>query len=147
MRELAITLPEPNRPGAYDLPFVVSGNLVFLTGQPPQWNGTRKFIGKLNREFGLAEGRAAARLCAINLIAHLRTALDGDLDRVARCLRVAGYVNATPDFALQSQVVDGASDVIVAVFGDPGRHVRIAVGVAALPYDVAVEVEAAFEIR
>jgi enamine deaminase RidA (YjgF/YER057c/UK114 family) len=124
----------------------VTGNLVFLSGQQPLWNGTRKFVGKLCREFGIAEGRAAARLCALNLLAQLQIALDGDLDRVSRCVRVAGYVNTTPDFALQSQVIDGASELFVEVFGAAGRHARIAVGVAALPDDVAVEVEAVFEI-
>jgi enamine deaminase RidA (YjgF/YER057c/UK114 family) len=103
-------------------------------------------VGKLGREFDVAEGQQAARLCALNLIAHLRAALDGDLDRVVRCVRIAGFVNSTPDFTDQSQVVNGASDVFVSVFGEVGRHTRMAVGVSALPYDVAVEVEAVFEI-
>jgi enamine deaminase RidA (YjgF/YER057c/UK114 family) len=125
---------------------VRSGNLLFITGQLSQWNGERRFVGKLGREFGIAEGQKAARLCALNLIAHLRAALDDDLDRVVRCVRVAGYVNSTPDFTGQSQVINGASDVFVSVFGEAGRHTRMAVGVSALPYDVAVEVEATFEI-
>src|SRR5207253_1786919 len=82
----------------------------------------------------------AARLCALNLLAHLRTAVDGDLDRVARCVRLAGYINSVPDFVAQSQVMNGASDLFVQVFGEAGRHARMAVGVAALPYDVAGEV-------
>jgi enamine deaminase RidA (YjgF/YER057c/UK114 family) len=125
---------------------VRSGNLLFLTGQLSQWNGERRFVGKLGREFDVAEGQQAARLCALNLIAHLRAALDGNLDRVVRCVRIAGYVNSTPDFTGQSQVVNGASDLFVSVFGEAGRHTRMAVGVSALPYDVAVEVEAVFEI-
>ena len=96
-------------------------------------NGERRFVGKLGREFGIAEGQQAARLCALNLIAHLRKALADDLDRVVRCVRVAGYVNSTPDFTGQSQVINGASDVFVAVFGEAGRHTRMAVGVSALP--------------
>ena len=147
LRELGIELPIPSAPGANYVPFVRSGNLVFLTGQLSQWNGERRFIGKLGREFGVDEGRQAARLCALNLIAHLRSALDGDLDRVARCVRLAGFVNSTPDFADQSQVMNGASDLFVEVFGEAGRHARMAVGVAALPYDVAVEVEGVFEVR
>lgn len=147
LRALGIELPTPSTPGANYVPSVRAGNLLFLTGQLSQWNGERRFVGKLGREFGVAEGQQAARLCALNLIAHVREALDGDLDRVVRCLRVAGYVNSMPDFTAQSQVVNGASDLFVEVFGDAGRHTRMAVGVSALPYDVAVEVEAVFEIR
>jgi enamine deaminase RidA (YjgF/YER057c/UK114 family) len=146
LRELGIELPTPSAPGANYVPTVRSGNLLFITGQLSQWNGERRFVGKLGREFGVAEGQEAARLCALNLIAHLREALADDLDRVVRCVRVAGYVNSTPDFTGQSQVINGASDVFVSVFGEAGRHTRMAVGVSALPYDVAVEVEAAFEI-
>lgn len=145
LRALQIGLPTPSTPGANYVQFVRSGNLVFLTGQLAQWNGERRFVGKLGREFDVEQGRQAARLCALNLIAHLRTALDGDLDRVTRCVRVAGYVNSTPDFVGQSQVVNGASDLFVEIFGEAGRHTRMAVGVSALPYDVAVEVEAVFE--
>lgn len=146
LRELGIELPTPSAPGANYVPTVRSGNLLFITGQLSQWNGERRFVGKLGREFGIAEGQQAARLCALNLIAHLRKAVGDDLDRVVRCVRVAGYVNSTPDFTGQSQVINGASDVFVAIFGEAGRHTRMAVGVSALPYDVAVEVEATFEI-
>jgi enamine deaminase RidA (YjgF/YER057c/UK114 family) len=146
LHELDIALPQPSAPGANYVPTVRSGNLLFLTGQLSQWNGERRFVGKLGREFDVAEGQQAARLCALNLIAHLRAALDGNLDRVVRCVRIAGYVNSTPDFTGQSQVVNGASDLFVSVFGEAGRHTRMAVGVSALPYDVAVEVEAVFEI-
>ncbi len=147
LKELQIELPEPSKPGANYVQFVRSGDLLFLTGQLAQWNGERRFIGKLGREFGVEEGRQAARLCALNLVAHLRTALEGDLDRAVRCVRVAGYVNSVPEFTGQSQVINGASDLFVEIFGEAGRHTRMAVGVSALPYDVAVEVEAVFEIR
>jgi len=147
LKELAIELPEPSRPGANYVPYVRSGNLVFLTGQLSQWNGELRFVGKLGREFGLEEGQHAARLCALNLLAHLKTALDGDLDRVVRTVRLAGYVNSMPDFLGQSQVMNGASDLFVDVLGDAGRHARMSVGVAALPYDVAVEVEGIFDVR
>lgn len=143
---LGIELPTPSTPGANYVQFVRTGNLLFLTGQLAQWNGERRFIGKLGREFGVEEGQQAARLCALNLIAHLRTALEGDLDRVVRCVRISGYVNSLPDFVSQSQVLNGASDLFVEVFGEAGRHTRMAVGVSALPYDVAVEVEAIFEV-
>lgn len=147
LRSLGIELPMPSSPGANYVPFVRSGNLVFLTGQLSQWNGERRFIGKLGREFEVEQGKQAARLCALNLIAHLRAALDGDLDLVVRCVRIAGFVNSMPEFTSQSQVLNGASDLFVEVFGDAGRHARMAVGVAALPYDVAVEVEGVFEVR
>ena len=147
LRELRIELPQPSKPGANYVPWTRSGQLVFLTGQLSQWNGERRFIGKLGREFGVEEGQAAARLCALNLIAHARDEAGGDLDRVARIVRIAGFVNSMPDFVQQSQVVNGASDLFVDVFGDAGRHARMAVGVAALPYDVAVEVEAVLEVR
>jgi len=146
LAELRIELPEPSRPGANYVPFLRSGDLLFLTGQLSQWNGERRFLGKLGREFGVAEGRDAARLCALNLLAHLNQALEGDLNRMRHCVRVAGYVNSVPDFTGQSQVVDGASGLFVELFGEAGRHTRMAVGVAALPYGVAVEVEAVFEV-
>lgn len=147
LQELGIELPQPSKPGANYLPTVRTGDLIFITGQLAQWNGERRFIGKLGREFGVEEGQQAARLCALNLVAHLRAALDGDLDRVVRCVRIAGYVNSVPDFVAQSQVINGASDLFVEIFQDVGRHARMAVGVSALPYDLAVEVEAVFEVR
>ena len=146
LAELGIELPEPSRPGANYVPFTWSGKQLFLTGQLSQWNGERRFIGKLGREFGIEDGRQAARLSALNLISHLRAALDGDLDRMSHCLRLAGYVNSLPSFADQPKVMDGASDLFVDVFGEAGRHARLAIGVAVLPYDVAVEVEGVFEI-
>jgi enamine deaminase RidA (YjgF/YER057c/UK114 family) len=147
LAELGIELPEPSAPGANYVPFVRTGDLVFVTGQLAQWNGERRFVGKLGREFGVAEGQAAARLCALNVVAHLRTAVEGDLDRVRRCVRIAVFVNSVPEFHAQSQVANGASDAFVEVLGEAGRHARMAVGVAALPYDVAVEVEGLFEVR
>lgn len=119
---------------------------MFLTGQLSQWNGEKRFVGKLGRDFGVGEGQQAARLSALNLIAHLRSALGGDFDRVRRCVRRAGYMNSTPEFVEHSQVMNGASDLVVEVFGAAGRHTRLAVGVVALPYGVAVEVEGVFEV-
>jgi len=147
LRFLGIELPKPSTPGANYVPYVRSGDLVFLTGQLPQWNGERKYIGKVGREFSVDEGKKAARMCALNLIAHLRVALDGDLDKVVRCVRITGFVNSAPDFYAHPQVINGASDVLVDVFGDAGRHARLSVGVAALPYDQAVEVDAMFEVK
>lgn len=146
LRDLAIELPQPSAPGANYVPFARTGNLLFLTGQLSQWNGERRFIGKLGREFTILEGQQAARLCALNLLAHVRVALNGDLDRVRRCIRLVGYINSTPDFMHQPQVMNGASDVVVDILGEAGRHTRVAVGVSVLPYDVAAEVEGVFEV-
>lgn len=147
LRELSIELPRPSTPGANYVPFVRTGDLVFVTGQLSQWNGERRFIGKLGREFDADAGAQAARLCALNVLAQLRVAMDGELDRVVRCVRVAGYVNSVPEFVGQSQVMNGASDVFIEVLGEAGRHARMAVGVSALPYGVAVEVEGCFEVH
>jgi enamine deaminase RidA (YjgF/YER057c/UK114 family) len=147
LAERGIELPEPSAPGANYVPFVRVGRLLFVTGQLSQWNGQRRFIGKLGREFGVEAGQQAARLCALNLIAHVRAAVGGDLDRVVQCVRIAGFVNSVPEFHGQSQVINGASDALIGVFGEAGQHAWMVVGVAALPYDVAVEVEGIFEVR
>jgi enamine deaminase RidA (YjgF/YER057c/UK114 family) len=147
LKELGLELPRASAPGANYIPFVRSGNNVYVSGQVCQWNGERKFIGKLGREFTLEQGQEAARLCALNVIAQLQQAIGGDFSRLVRCVRVGGYVNSTPDFLNHPQVINGASDLFVAVLGEEGRHARTAIGVSALPYDVAVEVDAVFEIR
>lgn len=139
-------LPDAAPPGANYVTWVRAGNLLFLSGQLPKWNGERRFTGKLGREFDVPQGREAARLCALNLLAQLRAAVDGDWAKVVRCVRVAGYVNATDDFAAHSQVIDGASDEFVDWLGEAGRHARMAVGANGLPYGAAVEVEAVFEV-
>jgi enamine deaminase RidA (YjgF/YER057c/UK114 family) len=144
---LGLELPQPSVPGANYVPFIRRGDRLYMTGQLAQWNGERRFIGKLGREFGIAEGQAAAQLAALNIVAHLRAALDGDLGRVERVVRVAVYVNGDTDFTGQSQVANGASDLFVALFGDAGRHTRLAIGVAGLPYGVAVEVEAIVDVQ
>ncbi|HYC38748.1 MAG TPA: RidA family protein [Usitatibacter sp.] len=145
LKAKGIDLPNASAPAANYVPFTRTGNIVYVSGQVSQWNGERKFIGKLGAELGVSEGQQAARLCALNLVAHARVAADGDLDRV-RVLRLTGYVNSAPDFTNQPQVVNGASDVMVEIFGEAGKHARSAVGVASLPGGVAVEVEAIFEI-
>ena len=144
LNQLGLELPQP---GANYFPFVRSGNLVFLAGQLSPCNGEHRFIGKLGREFGVPEGQEAARVCALNLLAHARVALDGDLDRLVRVVRVDCRVNSTPDFCEQSRVIDGASDLFDHVLGEASHHTRNAVGVSALPYDAAVEVRGTFEFR
>jgi enamine deaminase RidA (YjgF/YER057c/UK114 family) len=147
LRELGIEFPEASAPRANYAPFVQAGPLLFIAGQICQWNGERRYIGKLGRDISLQHGREAARLCGLNILAHLRTAVDDDFDRVARCVRLGGFVNSVPDFVEQPQVINGCSDLIVEVFGDKGRHARAAVGVAVLPFNVAVEVDGIFELR
>src|SRR5262245_22369766 len=147
LKELGITLPTPAPPVANYVPWVRTGNLVFTAGQVTfDAAGKAQLLGKLGREFGVAEGQQAARLCAINVIAQVRAACGGDLDKVVRCVKVVGFVNTTPDFADHAKVMNGASDLFVSVFGDKGRHARSAVGMGSLPLGVACEVEAVFEV-
>jgi enamine deaminase RidA (YjgF/YER057c/UK114 family) len=147
LAELQLELPNPAAPIANYIPAVRSGNLLFLSGQICQWNGERRFIGKLGAEISLEQGKEAAKLCGLNLLAQAKRALDGDLDRVVRVVRLGGFVNAVPGFGDQPQVVNGASDLMVAVFGDGGRHARTAVGVGSLPGGAAVEIDAVLEVR
>jgi enamine deaminase RidA (YjgF/YER057c/UK114 family) len=146
LKEFGIELPQPAAPVANYVPFTICGNLVVVSGQICQWNGELRFVGKLGAGVGIADGREAARLCALNILAHLRAACGGDLDRVRRVLRLGGFVNCTPEFTDMPQVINGASDLMVEVFGDVGRHARAAVGVSSLPGGVAAEVEGIFEI-
>ena len=146
LKEINVTLPDAPAPVANYVPAARAGNMLYVSGQIPLEGGKPQFIGRLGREFGVEQGQQAARLCALNVLAQARAALGGDLDRVVRCVRVGGFVNCTPEFADQPQVVNGASDLFVAVLGDAGRHARAAVGCASLPRGVAVEVEAVFEV-
>jgi enamine deaminase RidA (YjgF/YER057c/UK114 family) len=123
------------------------GNLLFISGQVPKWQGEFRYIGKVGREFGLAEGQAAARLSALNMIAQAKVALGGDLDRIERVVKLNGFVNAVPTFTEIPQVVNGASELFLEVFGEAGRHARTAVGVAVMPFDVAIEVEGLLAVR
>ena len=146
LKELGIELPQPAAPIANYVGYTVSGSLVVLSGQLCSWNGQLRHIGKLGAGIGIDEGKDAARLCALNLLAQARAAAGGDLDRIRRVLRLGGFVNCTPDFTDMPQIVNGASDLMVEVFGDAGRHARAAVGVSSLPGGVAVEVEGMFEL-
>jgi enamine deaminase RidA (YjgF/YER057c/UK114 family) len=147
LAELKIALPQAAAPVANYVPAVRSGDLLFIAGQICQWNGERRFIGKLGGEISLEQGVEAARLCALNILAQAKGALGGDLDRILRCVRLGAFINCTPDFTQQPQVANGASNLMVELLGDAGRHARAAVGVNALPGGVAVEVDAVFEIR
>jgi len=146
LRELGIELPQASAPVANYVPYTTSGNLVIVSGQVSVRGGKPEFVGKLGRDIDVAAGQQAARLCALNVVAHLKNACGGDLDRVRRVLRLGGFVNCTPEFTDMPQVVNGASNLMVEIFGDAGKHARAAVGVASLPLGVAVEVEAMFEL-
>lgn len=145
LAELAIELPEAAAPVANYVPVVRAGDLLFVSGQVTVWNGEFKYIGKLGDTFSVEDGQAAARLCGLNVIAQVRAALDGDLDRVRRIVKLGIFVNSASDFTQQPQVANGVSDLMVDVFGDQGKHARFAVGVNVLPLDVAVEVDAVIE--
>ena len=141
-----IILDEPRAPMANYVPFVRTGNLLFVSGQTC-FDGQGKLIakGKVGADVTIEQGMAAARGCAINLLAHVKTAL-GDLDKVVRVVRLGGFINSAPDFTDGPKVLNGASDLMVAAFGDKGRHSRTTVGVASLPADAAVEVDGLFEV-
>lgn len=144
LAEKGITLPEAPAPAANYVPFVRSGNLVFVSGQvSADENGL--ITGKLGAGFSVEQGAAAARRCGLSLIAQVKAAI-GDLDRVTRVVKLTGFVNSTPDFTDQPKVINGCSDLMVEVFGDAGRHSRAAVSAPSLPFGVAVEIEAVFEV-
>ena len=146
LASLGISLPNPAAPVANYVPFVRTGNLLFVSGQVC-FDGSGKLIakGKLGGGVTLEQGAAAARGCGINLLAQVKAAL-GDLDKVVRVVRLGGFINSAPDFVDGPKVLNGASDLMVEVFGDKGRHARTTVGVASLPADASVEVEGLFEV-
>lgn len=145
LEALGIVLPVAAAPAANYVPYVESKGYLYISGQIPMGPNGVEFIGKLGQELGIEEGRAAARLCAINILAQAKAAL-GDLGRIGRVVKLVGFVNSDPAFGDHPKVVNGASDLMVEVLGDKGRHARSAVGVAALPFGVGVEVEAILEI-
>ncbi|MFM9973664.1 MAG: RidA family protein [Beijerinckiaceae bacterium] len=148
LQELKITLPVATAPVANYVPFVITGNLLVISGQVcfgPDGKLDAKHTGKLGGVVSPEAGKEAARLCALNLLAQATAAL-GSLDRITRCVRLGGFINATPDFTALPGIMNGASDLMVEVLGDKGRHARSTVGMSALPMDCAVEVEAMFEI-
>ncbi|MCM2561835.1 RidA family protein [Lutimaribacter sp. EGI FJ00015] len=145
LAELGVTLPDAPAPAANYVPYVVSGNMVYVSGQISMQDGAL-ITGKLGADTETAAGAAAAKTCAISLLAQLKAACDGDIDRLVRVVKLVGFVNSTPDFTEQPKVINGASDFLVEALGDKGRHARSAVSAASLPLGVAVEIEAIFEI-
>jgi enamine deaminase RidA (YjgF/YER057c/UK114 family) len=148
LKELKLTIPNVAPPAVANyVPWVRTGNLIYISGQIAMGAKGPLFGGKVGEKVTLEQAQKAAQLCAINIIAVLKTALDGDLDRVKRCVKLNGYVNSTPGFTQHPEVLNGASNVLVRVFGDAGKHARAAVGVPSLPRDVSVEIDGVFEVE
>jgi enamine deaminase RidA (YjgF/YER057c/UK114 family) len=147
LRDLKIELPRaPSTKIARIAPYSFSGDLLFVSGQLPQWEGEIRFKGKAGREYSTDQAAEAARLSALNVIAQAKHALDGDLERIRKFQKLTGYVNCTPDFEEIAHVVNGASDLVVGIFGDKGVHSRTAVGAGSMPLGVTVEIEAIIEV-
>lgn len=145
LKDMGIELPSPAAPAANYIPYTIAGNILTISGQIPMGPNGIEYIAKLGDNADVATGQAAARLCAINILAQAKAAL-GDLDRVKQVMKLQGFVNATPDFTDHPEVINGASDLIAEVLGDAGKHARAAVGMSSLPRGVAVEVDAVMEI-
>ncbi len=147
INELKIILPEPKAPvGAYVATKVV-GKLLFISGQISMDENSKLITGKLGKDLNLEQGYKAAKRCGLSIIAHLKKACNGDLDRVKSCVKLTGYVNSTDDFKDQPKIINGASDIIAKIFDKKGEHTRAAVSVNSLPLGVAVEVDAIFELN
>jgi len=144
---LGIILPTPAVPVANYVGYVKSGDQVFVSGQLPIENGEVKFVGKVGSKISVEDAKKAARLCAINLLAQVKAACEGDLQRVVRCVKLGVFVNGDADFTDHPIVANGASDLMVEVLGDAGKHARAAVGSGSLPRGVSVEIDAIFEIK
>jgi enamine deaminase RidA (YjgF/YER057c/UK114 family) len=145
LAEMGITLPEAPAPAANYVPFVISGNLVHVSGQVASKDGALT-VGKLGDTMSVEDGMKAAETCAIALLAQVKAACGGDLDRLKRVVKLTGFVNSTPDFGDQPKVINGASNLLAEALGDAGKHARSAVSAASLPFGVAVEIDGIFEI-
>lgn len=146
LESLGVTLPTPAAPVANYVPYVMSGKTLYISGQLPVGLDGQMVKGQLGRDATLEQGQDAARLCAVNILAQANAALEGDLSRIARCVKLGGFVASSSDFFDHPKVINSASDLIVGALGDAGRHARFAVGVAALPFGAAVEIDAIFEL-
>jgi len=147
LKELNITLSKPATPVANYVGYVITGNLVFISGQVTFGpDGNLMYQGIVGDTISIEEAQKAARICGLNILAQLKSACDGDLDRVVRCVKLGGFVNAVRGFENHPAVINGTSDLMVEVFGDKGKHARFAMGAGSLPVNVSVEVDAVFEI-
>lgn len=147
LKKLGYELPQVAAPAANYVPYVVSGQYIFVAGQIPFLNGQKMHIGRLGENLSLEQGVEAAKACALNILAQANAAAGGEWQNIARCVKLGGFVNCTPDFTDHPKVINGASDLIVGVMGDHGKHARFAVGAPSLPLGVAVEIDAIFELQ
>jgi enamine deaminase RidA (YjgF/YER057c/UK114 family) len=145
LSKLGIELPDAAAPAANYVPYVLEGNTLYIAGQVPFWNGELMHLGKVGADYSVEDAVAAARVCGLNLIAQARAAV-GDLDRITRIMKIGGFVNSVSDFTQHPEVINGASNLFVEVFGDAGKHARFAVGAGSLPRGVAVEVDAVMTV-
>lgn len=143
---IGLQLPAPAAPAANYVPYVIAGNMLFIAGQIPFYNGQRLHIARLGQDYTIEQGQDAARVCALNILAQASAAVGGNWSRIKRCVKLGGFVNGTPDFDQHPAVINGASEVMVTALGDAGKHARFAVGAPNLPFGVAVEIDAIFEI-
>lgn len=146
LREKKLSLPPAPPPAANYVPYVISGNMLYIAGQISKTPETA-ITGCVGKDITPEEGRKAAQICALNILSQVGAALGGDWNRVVRCVKLCGFVNCTPDFDGHPAVVNGASDLMVAVLDEKGKHARCAVGAPSLPMNVAVEIDAVFEIK
>lgn len=146
LADMGVALPDAPAPAANYVPYVQVGDMLYVSGQLPK-DGDTLIVGKLGEDLDIAAGAEAARVCAINLLAQVKAACGGDLDRLKRVVKLGGFVNSTPDFKDQPQVINGASDFIGEALGEAGKHARAAVSSPALPFGVAVEIEGVFQIK
>jgi len=146
LKEMGLELPKAAAPAANYVPYVISGSQLFIAGQIPFLNGEKMHIGRLGENYSVEEGQKAAKACALNILAQAGAAVNKDWDRLARCVKLGGFVNAVPEFDQHPAVINGASDLMVELLGERGKHARFAVGASNLPFGVAVEIDAVFEI-
>jgi enamine deaminase RidA (YjgF/YER057c/UK114 family) len=146
LETLGITIPDAPSPAANYIPYVISGNLVFIAGQVPFENGKINYTGKVGKDIDINKAKEVAKICGLNVISVLKNAVNGDLSKVKKCVKLGIFVSCTSDFHQQPEVANGASDLMVEIFGENGKHARFAVGANSLPRNVPVEVDAIFEI-
>ena len=147
LKDLNIELPKPSAPAANYVPFVITGNIVYVSGQVPVINGKMNYIGILGDNLEIDEGYKAARICGLNLISQVHIATGNQLNRIKQVIKLGGFVNSTTNFNDQPQVINGASDLMVEIFGNAGKHARFAVSAPSLPLGVSVEVDGIFELN